>query len=121
MRHLISSIILLLSFVIGFLFISCDPDTADYYYEVTGTASKVNVTYSDLFGGTLQESNKSLPWTSKTFTNDSPENRIFAYISAQNQTNTGTVTVSIYRNGKMEKTASSTGAYVIASTSYSNK
>lgn len=106
---------------IGLLFISCETDYADYYYEVTGTATNVDITISDLFGGNIQHDNVNIPWQSQVYRNDSPENRIFAYISAQNQGSTGNITVKIYRNGDVIKSSTSTGAYCIASTSYSNK
>jgi len=82
-------------------------------YEVTGTAKTVFVTYVNESGGTSQESNVSLPW-SYTFTAKPGD---FVYISAQNEGETGSVTVTIYKNGSIFKTSTSSGAYVIAEAS----
>jgi len=104
------------------MFTSCEDDYADYYYEVTGTATHVDITMSNLFGGTIQHNNIETPWTSQTFRNDSPTNSIHAYISAQNRHNTDTtVTVKIYRNGAVVKNTTSSGGFCIATASYTNK
>jgi hypothetical protein len=82
-------------------------------YKITGTAEEVNVTLSNPTGGTEQYSSVSLPYkySYDSFSDD------FVYISAQNQGASGTVTVSIYVNGELFKTSSSSGAYVIATAS----
>ncbi len=82
-------------------------------YEITGTAESVDVTLNSASGGTEQYSNVSVPHSYRysNFQDD------FLYISAQNNGDTGTVTVKIYVNGKLVKSASSSGAYVIATAS----
>ncbi len=82
-------------------------------YEITGTAKEVDVTLNNATGGTEQYSNVSIPkkYSYSSFTDS------FLYISAQNQGESGSVTVSIYVNGKLFKTSRSSGAYVIASAS----
>jgi hypothetical protein len=82
-------------------------------YEITGTATKVDVTLANASGGTEQYSNVSLP---KKYTYNSFSDS-FLYVSAQNQGESGSVTVSIYVNGKLFKTSRSSGAYVIADAS----
>jgi len=82
-------------------------------YEITGTAQTVDVTLSNATGGTEQYSIVRLP---KKYIYTSFVDR-FAYISAQNRGTSGTVTVSIYLNGELFKTSSSSGAYVIATAS----
>ena len=82
-------------------------------YKVTGTANTVDVTYSNESEGTSQESNVSVPWT---YSFDGEEGQ-FVYISAQNQGTSGSVTVTIYRNGKKIEKSTSNGAYVIATAS----
>jgi len=82
-------------------------------YRVTGTCSRVDVTYQNSDGGTSQVTNKSLPW-SYTFTGGTGD---FVYVSAQNQEKNGSVTCTIYRNGNVFKTSTSSGAYVIATAS----
>lgn len=89
-----------------------DP-SIDVKYKVTGTAATVDVTYENSSGGVSQESDVEVPW-SYSFTGDPGD---FVYISAQNQGQTGTVTVTIYRDGDVFKTSTSEGAYVIATAS----
>ena len=43
----------------------------------------------------------------------------FLYVSAQNQNNSGSVTTKIYVDGKQKKESTSSGAYVIATSSMS--
>jgi uncharacterized repeat protein (TIGR02543 family) len=89
------------------------PPVPEVIYKITGTASRVNVTLSNATGGTEQYTNVPLPkeYSYDSFSDD------FVYISAQNQGAYGTVTVSIYVNGDLFKTSTSSGAYVIATAS----
>ncbi len=82
-------------------------------YDITGTAEEVFVTLSNAEGGTEQYSSVSVPrrYTYTTFPADT------VYISAQNEGASGTVRVSIYLNGELFRTSSSSGAYVIATAS----
>ncbi len=84
-------------------------------YKITGTASKVFVTLSNATGGTEQFDNVHVPhtYTFEKFTN------WFLYVSAQNLGESGSVTVTIYLNGAVVATSTSSGAYVIADASYS--
>ncbi|MDP3878709.1 MAG: hypothetical protein Q8Q07_00170 [Dehalococcoidales bacterium] len=82
-------------------------------YEITGTADEVDVTLNNATGGTEQYSSVSVP--KKYSFSSFPDS--FLYISAQNQGEYGTVRVSIYVDGKLFKTSSSSGAYVIADAS----
>jgi hypothetical protein len=82
-------------------------------YEITGSARSASVTLANRSGGTEQYGNVSIPWS---YTDKSFSER-FLYVSAQNQGDRGTITVSIYVNGKLFKTSSSSGAYVIATAS----
>ena len=82
-------------------------------YEITGTAERVDVTLSNATGGTEQYSDVPLP---KEYSYNSFSDS-FVYISAQNQGEYGTVIVSIYVNGVLFKTSTSSGAYVIATAS----
>lgn len=108
----ISSLILLL----GFLLFACDnplDSSIDVEYKVTGTAETVSITYENSDGGCSQESDVSIPW-SYSFTGESGD---FVYISAQNQGETGSVTVTIKTDGDVFKQSTSEGAYVIATAS----
>jgi hypothetical protein len=89
------------------------PETYQVKYSVTGSATKVDITYENEDGGTSQVAGASVPW-SYSFTGEKGD---FVYISAQNQDSTGTVTVTIYRDGDTFKTSTSSGAYVIATAS----
>lgn len=64
-------------------------------------------------GGTSQYSDVAVPWSTSFSSNKGN----FVYISAQNQGQSGTVTVSIISNGTTFKTSTSSGAYVIATAS----
>jgi hypothetical protein len=77
---------------------------------VTGEAtSAASITYSTYQGGTAQEE-INLPYSKTQNFVDSN----FLYISAQNSQAVGGITVSILVNGKVLKTTTSAGAFVIA-------
>ncbi|GBU25284.1 hypothetical protein R83H12_01927 [Fibrobacteria bacterium R8-3-H12] len=85
-------------------------------YEITGTASSVNITLTNP-NGMEQYSNVkpnigsyefSVPITRNSF------DYFHASIMAQNSGSRGNITVTIYVNGKKFRTATSSGAYVIA-------
>jgi hypothetical protein len=82
-------------------------------YRITGTAHAASVTYTNEGGGTSQIDSVALPWsyTITAHSNDVP------VILAQNQGDSGTVTVSIYKDGTLWKTSTSSGAYVVADAS----
>jgi hypothetical protein len=116
---------LLLGLVITVIFLmaSCDdrslgmPVSYTIKYEITGNATSVNITINNANGNTEQFSHVSLPWE-KTFTVEIEKDRYyFAYVSAQNQGNSGDVTARIYKDGSVFKSSTSSGAYVIASAS----
>jgi len=115
-------VIILFGLALTFLLlVSCEDTvygTSTYKYEVTGSATSVNITMSDSNGETSQMSNVAVPW-SYSFNKDNIFD-FFAYLSAQNNNgDNSTVTAKIYRNGKEVKSATSTGAYCIATVSYS--
>lgn len=115
MKHL-GLVLLTLVVMASLLGSGCGGATSTTYqveYKVTGTAASVWVTYTDKDGGTAMEDGVSLPW-SYTFKAKSGD---WAYVSAQNKGNSGTVTTTIYRDGKEFKTTTSTGGYVIATSS----
>ena len=114
-KELRDKIIILLSFFVALiLFSACGPDVNTLTYEVTGTASTVNVTFTNATGGIEQMSNVLVPW-SHSF--DLEGYGQFVSISAQNQGNSGSVTVRILANGNERRRSTSEGAFVIASTS----
>ncbi|MBA7669777.1 hypothetical protein ES703_77911 [subsurface metagenome] len=108
-------------FLILFLLcLSCEltgpsgPTIYNVEYEVTGfPPNKVDVTFENESGGTSQYSNVSIPW-SYSFEREEGE---FVYISAQNQGESGSITVTIYKNNNILKSSTSSGAYVIATAS----
>ena len=105
--------------LIALLIVGCKEKVSEPYvapfveYKVTGSATSVSVTLSNASENTEQYSNKSLPYS---YTFDSISGN-FLYISAQNQGSSGSVTSTIYVNGGVFQTATSSGEYVIASAS----
>lgn len=97
------------------LLLSCtkEKDTS-YKYTVTGTATTVDITYSNSSSGTSQQSAVANGWTYSWTDKDFER---FLYVSAQNQGATGDVTVTIFQDDKQIKTSTSSGAYVIATAS----
>lgn len=86
------------------------PPTYRVTYEVTGSASSVSVTLENDQGGT-EQGEYALPFK-ETFTMERGD---FAYISAQNQGESGSVTCRILIDGEEWRESTSEGAYVIAS------
>lgn len=108
----ITGVILLFSFALA-----CNGSsvrTIDVVYEFSGSAKEVSITYSNKNGDTEQrngiKNNQSIQFQ------DVPINN-FLYISSQNQTDSGTIVVSILVNGKEWKSSESSGAYAIATAS----
>lgn len=81
--------------------------------QYTLSCADCNITYENKDGGTEQKSSVSSSW-SYSFTGESGQ---FVYISAQNNNQSGSVTVKIIRDGSAFKEATSSGAYVIATAS----
>lgn len=86
------------------------PSSYQVTYEVTGTISGASVTYYNNQGGTEQGDYK-IPFK-KTYTMERGD---FAYISAQNMDDSGSITCRILIDGEEWKKSTSQGAYVIAS------
>jgi hypothetical protein len=89
--------------------------SADSYkatYDVVGTGS-ASLTYTNQ-GGDSEQMEVSLPW-SKSFTVHDGD---VLYISAQNKNDYGSITTYISINGSPRKTSTSSGGYVIATSSY---
>ena len=100
----------LLFFLCILLMSSCDLFDYDIKYEVTGTADTVNITYKNEDGGTSQANGVSMPWT-HTFKAQPGDS---VYLSAQNNGESGAVTVSIFKEGSEFKKSSSSGPFCIA-------
>ncbi len=81
-------------------------------YEVIGTAAAVDIQVTNPSGGTDAYQDMSLPWRFSYGGFDNEQ----AYIYAHNNTEEGTITVNIYVNGQLERTATSSGAYQTAVT-----
>jgi len=118
--------IVILVLFIALLLSSCFLDTETtktIKYEVTGTANTASITMRNKDGNTEQISSVTIPWET-TFSvklNLEGYDAFFAYISAQNNGQTGSVTSKIFVNGNEFQTATSSGAYVIATASGSVK
>lgn len=83
---------------------------SDYKYEVSGTAGDYSITCEGAPSGTVQYSNVGSGWA---YTWIQTGTR-WLYMSAQNNTDSGTVTVKIIRDGQVVAQQTSSGAYVIA-------
>ena len=127
MTKLIFPAVLLCLLVVG-CGIFDDLPASDIKYEVTGTASSVNITINNAQGNVEEFSNVSIPWTKEFFvkgyvrdpdydTEDKKGYSYTAYISARSNSNTGSVTVKIYADGKENQAATSNGSYVTATAS----
>ena len=93
------------------------PTTSDVVYKVSGTAKAVNLTMQSATG-IVQQDNAAVPVRNRTGSEGLhyPMTRgAFAYVSAQNQGSTGTVTCSIEIDGVIVSSNTSSGAYSIAS------
>jgi len=104
------------------LIISCDDKSLGLSshtvkYMVTGTASTVSITMYNAEGNTEQFSNVPLPWEQSFSVTVKNGGHYFAYISAQNNGSSGTVTSTIYKDEGQFKTSTSSGAHVIATAS----
>jgi len=89
------------------------PAPPNVEYRISGSAYSVFITYANKTEGTSQEY-ANIPWA---YSWSGAKSGQFLYVSAQNQWETGSVTVEIYKNGSLYKTSTSTGAYVIATAS----
>jgi hypothetical protein len=81
-------------------------------YKVNGTARSASLTYNNEQGGT-QQRRVVLPWEESFVMRPGA----FLYISAQNQNDHGSLTVTITVDGKQYRSSYSSGPYTIASAS----
>jgi hypothetical protein len=96
-----------------------DCDKAIVYF-VEGTASAVSITVQNAEGNTEQASNRAVPLSGargEGLRIGSMACGDFVYISAQNEGESGSVTCRIEADGEEIESATSEGAYVIASCS----
>ena len=103
--------------ILSMIFLTCsNPFKENEFqinYGVDGTKASL-ITIENAAGGTSQYSNVNLPWQ-KTLTRKFKKND-FVYISAMND-GKGIITVYIYKNGILFKSASSQGQIAIAEVS----
>jgi hypothetical protein len=109
------------------LALSCDSFIYDgsvtIRYEVDGTAPAADVTIENANGGISQYDNVAMGWWYEWDTYISSDDYLFVYVSAQNQGSSGSVTTRILysrdggSNWTLYKTSTSSGAYVIATSS----
>lgn len=90
-----------------------EPKVNKFKYEVTGTSTSYSVTLENAYGETQQWSDVAPGF----FYEWEQEGHRWMYISAQNNKDTGSVTVRIYYNDRMTKENTSYGAYAIATVS----
>lgn len=103
----------LMIFLAVALFSACDNTSSvkKVSYKVTGSAASFDVTLTAPNGNNSQYSGvaSGATWSATGNSGD------FIYLSAQNATDQGDVTVTLSIDGSTFKTATSSGAYVIAS------
>jgi len=87
------------------------PHTYRVIYRVGGFASKASLTYETASG--TEQRTVTLPWE----TAFDVKRGQFVYLSAQNETDRGSVTAEIIIDGSSWKTATSTSEYGIANVS----
>ena len=91
--------------------------TKNIRYEIIGTTTSASITMSNSSNDTEQFSSATVPWHIEfpvELTNGSYH---FAYLSAQNNKDSGSVITKIYVDGKLFKEAASSGAFVNATAS----
>jgi hypothetical protein len=110
---------IILSALILFFFAGCQDLFAprEIKYEVTGDVSSVDITMNNKYDNTEQHADVILPF-SYEFTVPYGE-YFFLYISAQNNDSSGSVTTKIYIDGTVEEQSTSSGSYVISTSSTS--
>lgn len=109
---LLLSLAMLLSILAG-----CEvfePTTHTVVYRIKGSAGRAMVNIANVEGGTEQFNDVAVPWR-RILPNVKTGH--FLYLSAQNQADRGVITCEIEVDGKIWKTSTSVGAYVIATCS----
>ena len=86
---------------------------SEYKYEVSGTSGSYSVTLQNVDNNTQQWSSVSNGW----YYGWTQTGTRWLYLSAQNNTANGNVTVKIIRGGKIVASNTSYGAYSIATVS----
>lgn len=110
------SVLLLLSIVVCSSGCNAITGASDIEYTVTGTAgTRVSLTYES-GSGTSQVSSTTVPWSYSL----KADKDGFLYVSAQIVSSTGSITVTIKKNGKDFKSATASGFAAIATASGSN-
>jgi hypothetical protein len=89
--------------------IACQPND-NVTYEVVGDADSVNIVLSNDTGGTEEYNDVPLPFRMDY----GGFNERYVYLYAYNNGDSGSMTLNIYVNGKIFKTASSSGPYTNA-------
>ena len=79
-------------------------------YEVTGNADSVDITVNTDTGGTEQYNDVGLPWRMEY----GGFSESYVYIYAHNNGDYGTINIFIYVNGKLFRSATSSGPYSYA-------
>lgn len=89
---------------------ACQPPNDNVTYEVTGDADSVNVVLNNDMGGSETYNDVPLPFRMDY----GGFNERYVYLYAYNTGESGTIKVNIYVNGKLFKTATSSGPYTTA-------
>lgn len=112
-------LVFVLVVLVAFAGTGCNAITgaSDIEYSITGVnVQRVSITYESGSGGTSQVSSATLPW-SYSFKADKDA---FLYVSAQIVQGTGSITVTIRKNGDSFRTGTASGFAAIATASGTN-
>jgi hypothetical protein len=115
MRRLLPSLLVLT--VIGAVLGGCEepsePSILDVKYQVIDSATSFDITFRNEEGKLIETNNAYPPWD-YSFQAEAGDT---VYVSAQNLGQTGSVCVSIWREGEIYKSSTCTGAYCTATAS----
>jgi len=97
------------------LFISCTKEEPEIYYayRVSGSSGSYSVTIENAYGDTQQWNPVGNDWSYEW----TQAGTRWLYVSAQNNNESGSVTVEIVRGGQVVKTNTSYGGFTIATVS----
>ena len=109
-RILISVLLCIVLLGCVFFLLSCGGESGwlsvlhTFTYEVTGITTRADITYQNLpKGDYIQIFNKTLPWSIELFYSEPDDMDNSYYLSARNITSAGSVIVSVYIDGILEK------------------
>ncbi|MDR2192284.1 MAG: MmpS family protein [Endomicrobium sp.] len=97
------------------LFSSCDRKREfRIKYEVTGTASKADITFWDENGDIEHRTDVRLPYSTEFRVTLKRYDYFYAHLSARNRDSSGEIKCAIYKNGRLVKEEQASGKDAVA-------